>query len=87
MKKRNKLALLLLSLLVSSCAHTGSGRGIDVTICSIEYLFENGKTYEVKCNHPDYSDSHFGLDDERVSKLVCIPHTDYTRLLLEVKKE
>ena len=86
MKKRRKLELLLLSLLVSSCAHNGSSRGIDVTICSIEYN-ELKRQHEIRCDHPHNTYSSFDLDDERSAKLVCLPNTDYTRLLLEIKKD
>lgn len=64
-----------------------SRRGVDVTSCSIEYTFDEKENHIIKCTRPDYSDYTLLLDDERVGHLVCIPSTDYSEILLELKKD
>lgn len=88
MKKKEKLVLILSILLVSSCSHNNTKRGIDLTLCSIEYNYgEKNEKYSIRCDHPNFTYSDFDLSDERTSRLVCLPNTDYTRLLIELKKE
>lgn len=82
--KKNVWLVLSLSICLVNCATPKSNNvASTLTLCSIVY--DEKKEYYVACTPPDLVDYELDLDDEKVSDLVCLKSSDYTRLLLQAK--